>query len=615
MLTSQQRQLAGVFFRLSWLVLITGGTLSSCTTYQETTPPVAPAGYQQARSQALQLNDPALRAQALSAAARDAPTRQRQRILLESAEQWLKANQTKKALALAKQLDFVADQDEWLLRRQLLIARAQLSQGNPLAAKSALGFVHQLQLSAEQLAPVRELLATLDPSTGTTMGELASWINQLSITQSGAERRTLQTRILGELRQMPLTELQQPPSAELADQVTPWIQLALISRSDENPLQRLDQVTQWQAQYPLTEVDATLLEEIYQPRLSAGNLPVSVALLLPYSGELGKAGRRLHSGIMNSYFGNALAPATMKLISFDTGEGTAVTELYRQAENAGADFVIGPLKKAHIVELIDQSAITLPTLALNHVESDRPLPPELLQLGLSPENEIRQLSRLAWALGHRRAASFYTSEPLGARLAEVFAQSWAALGGSIAVSQEFPAERSDFSTEIQALLGLDASQARKQKLARALNDSLQFTPRRRQDIDFLFLVSFPDQARAIRPQLRFHQADDLPVFASSHLYSGNPDQERDKDLNQVRLCDTPQTFSPLERKLPLPSIHALGEDAFALLPYLNSLRTSRLRTFNGATGTLTVGTDGRINTRLRCGRFRRGLPVEIPAWH
>ncbi|MBV1889697.1 MAG: penicillin-binding protein activator, partial [Gammaproteobacteria bacterium] len=363
-------------------------------------------------------------------------------------------------------------------------------------------------------------------------------------------------------------------------------------------------------------------------------LPTKIALLLPYSGSLKSVGEALHQGVMSRYFSDPLSAGQVEIMSHDVGDDANIAALYVRAVAQGAELVIGPLRKQHIASLVERQLISVPTIALNQVDDPTIIHPLLVQLSLSPEAEINQLAQLAWSQGHRRAAAFYPKTEWGRRQQRAFARSWQALGGDLVAQAGYSPKGSDFSKPIKKLLGLDLSEARYKKLRRALGETLLFNPRRRQDIDFLFLAAFPPQARSIRPQFRFHQADQLPVFASSHVYDGSADATLDKDLNQVRFCDTPYTLGTLASQASqgsesssgagsnaaqptppaLPRIHALGRDAFALLAYLESLQNSRLRRFEGDTGRLRIDASGLVQSHLSCGRFRRGLALEVAAW-
>ncbi len=87
------------------------------------------------------------------------------------------------------------------------------------------------------------------------------------------------------------------------------------------------------------------------------------------------------------------------------------------------------------------------------------------------------------------------------------------------------------------MLGLDKSIARYRLLEAQSGVDLKFTPRRNEDRDFLFLAANHDQARLVVPQLRFFQAHDLPLYATSYVYSGKPEPAVDADLDGLVFGD------------------------------------------------------------------------------
>ena len=60
----------------------------------------------------------------------------------------------------------------------------------------------------------------------------------------------------------------------------------------------------------------------------------------------------------------------------------------------------------------------------------------------------------------------------------------------------------------------------------------------------MFLAATPQQARQIKPTLAFQYAGDLPVYATSHLYTGTNNPTQDQDLNGIRFCETPWLLNP-----------------------------------------------------------------------
>jgi outer membrane PBP1 activator LpoA protein len=205
-----------------------------------------------------------------------------------------------------------------------------------------------------------------------------------------------------------------------------------------------------------------------------------------------------------------------------------------------------------------------------------------------------------------------------------FASEWQQLGGEILETERYDNTRTDHGKLISSVLNLDSSKARQQQLTRHLGMNLAFEPRRRQDVDFVFLVASSRQARLIRPQLRFYRASSLPVYTTSRVYSGHPDPQKDADMNGIIFCDMPWTLESgansdhLQHTINAswPSnvdrygrLYALGIDAYRLTPYLGELGNNMFGAYHGVTGNLSLGNQGHINRSLRCAKFSGGLPV------
>jgi outer membrane PBP1 activator LpoA protein len=175
----------------------------------------------------------------------------------------------------------------------------------------------------------------------------------------------------------------------------------------------------------------------------------------------------------------------------------------------------------------------------------------------------------------------------------------------------------DFSAPITQLLNLDASKRRAHQLRATLKRDIKSEPQRRQDVDVVFMGAFPRAARLIRPQLRFFDAIDVPVIATSHAYGGFPDPA-DQDLNGAQIVDMPWLLrtgdgdDALDRAalqqlrepaIQFPRLYAFGIDAYRLVRYLPFLRQYPTQTMAGQTGILDLDRQGRIHRRLYPARF------------
>ncbi|MEK9712819.1 MAG: penicillin-binding protein activator, partial [Thalassolituus sp.] len=150
---------------------------------------------------------------------------------------------------------------------------------------------------------------------------------------------------------------------------------------------------------------------------------------------------------------------------------------------------------------------------------------------------------------------------------------------------------------------------------------VEFEPRRRQDADWMFLVALPEQARQIKPTLAFNFARDLPVYATSHVFSGEINTRADRDLNGIYFCDAPWLLRPSEVKLAVDDatggqggfarLYALGADAFRLVARVKQLQAFPDSRIYGSTGALTLDEQRRIHRHTDCTRFNGGAPVQL----
>jgi outer membrane PBP1 activator LpoA protein len=222
------------------------------------------------------------------------------------------------------------------------------------------------------------------------------------------------------------------------------------------------------------------------------------------------------------------------------------------------------------------------------------------------------------------AAVLVPQGPWGERVYHAFAERWQQIGGKIVEVQQYIARDNDFSQPIRKLMNIDESQSRYRSVEYLLNRKVKFTPRRRQDVDFIFIAAYPRQARQIRPQLKFYHAADLPVYATSHVYTGNLNQERDRDMDGLAFGDMPWVLSEstthrsLRTELEpyiskagnrLQRLYALGVDAYNIIAALNTLKRYPYERYDGETGSLSLDGKQRIHRQLTWVKFRSGRPV------
>ena len=227
-----------------------------------------------------------------------------------------------------------------------------------------------------------------------------------------------------------------------------------------------------------------------------------------------------------------------------------------------------------------------------------------VQLSLAAEDDARRIAELAYGRGARRALLVRPAGAWGNKVTQVLRQRWTELGGSIAANAAYSSQE-DYSTQIKNALNLAESEERSREIRSMLATNIEFTARRRQDIDVVFLLSRSGaEARSIKPLLAFHYAGSLPVYSTSSIYSGLPDT-RDKDLNGINLVDIPWLLgsNPALRVAITAGdtgsdnytrLNALGADAFRLQSRLGQLQAGSRALVPGDTGILTLNSNQQI---------------------
>lgn len=440
-----------------------------------------------------------------------------------------------------------------------------------------------------------------------------------------------------DLLRVPEVELIRFAENQPAARFSQWLQLASIARNSRITLdEQLNQIELWQQQHPHHPAAIKLPQGLGQLQQILNQRPEQIALLLPLSGSLERTGKAIRDGFMASYYDSLNKGFKVPTVHiYDSAKANDLNAIYAQAQFVGAQWVVGPVEKSKVHELQAHGTLPLPTLALNYSDRQQsddaaettpelaaePMQNNLYEFGLAAEDEAAQIAEEAWAAGKRSALALIPQGQWGERVYHAFEQRWLELGGNISEKRSYP-KRQDYNPDIRALLNVDASLQRFSTIRMFFHDRVQFEPRRRQDADWIFLVALPQQARQIKPTLAFNFADDLPIFATSHIYSGEPNPVKDRDLNGIFYCDVPWLLqhsnlrTQVDEALPhgqgaYTRLYALGADAFRLLPQINMLKTTPEHQVFGSTGALRLDDSQRVVRRSQCTTFRNGRPQRL----
>ena len=416
-----------------------------------------------------------------------------------------------------------------------------------------------------------------------------------------------------------------------------WLQLAeVVDEHRPAPAALGRALSQWQAEFPDHPANAEIVAAMLGALRSTVRRPTRIALLLPFHGDFAEAADATRDGFLAAWYADA-ANAQRPAIAVHDTSFEAIDVVYARAVEAGADFVVGPLRRGPVTRLACGDTPLVTTLALNEIDDgptsererddrcgrDRTVP-ELYHFTLLPEAEARQVAERAWIGGYSKAIAFTRDGPWGTRVNRAFADTWERLGGILLDGRVLARDATDTGNLAAGALGVLGSRERARELRRIIGRKLEFEPRRRQDIDVVFMAAFPADARQLMPQLAFHHGADLPVHATSHVWSGVPDPANDRDLDGLVFGDMPWLTAPSEsdrrlrerietalvgRNRALLRLYAFGADAYRLATGLWRLAGERLASIDGHTGRLAMAANHRISRRLTWARFVDGVPA------
>lgn len=603
--------------------VLLAGLLAACST-SPSQPQSLGAGVQSSQAERLSHDGHhGEAAQVLESLARRSTGEARDHYWLLAARERLRAGELQRAGDLLAQVSTSLPSRDFTMRAQIA-AELALQARRPAEALAELGRI-PLPLpreSADDILAlrVRALFADNRPVAG-VQAALERERGILSEAQVHANRRL----IWQGLQQSAAGNADFTPPSGAGTLLAGWLELghtALLAA--RNPFLAKERFIAWGKRYPAHPANEFVSAEVL-PQFGIGlDYPASIALVLPLSGRQQAFGMAVRDGFLAAMLqqDTALRP---KLNIYDTVQlGTLAA--YRRAIVDGAQFIVGPLTKDEVMAVAVSGETSILTLALNQLSSPASAPPLLFQFSLDPEEEARQVAQRIIADGRSRGLALLPDNEWGRRVFNAFDAELRANGGAIAGLRFYDPSQRDFSQPVTQLLLVDESRTRAQALNAVLGTRLQFEPRRREDAQFVFVGAQPVQGRSLRPALRFHLAEDLPVYATSDIFEA--DVQANDDLEGVIFPDMPWIISPdtastrlrdtLNRYWPMRAraharLYAFGFDAYRLVPMLKAGKFGRIHAIPGMTGALSIDAAGRIHRELDWARVSGGHLVALGA--
>jgi hypothetical protein len=497
----------------------------------------------------------------------------------------------------------------------VLLARLELIDGRPQAALDMLAAMPQplMEEAQRDAAAVRgqALFRVGRPIDAVrTLVEREVWlVDAASILAN-------QRMIWDGMRQFPLAAPASPTGDIIVDG---WLALAPLATSVGADLRRA--LLAWRQTYTTHPAAAGLLAELLAAQRSTA-FPTQIALLLPLSSSQRAAALAARDGFIAAHLRSPNNTATTVRVYDSTRLGSA--EAYLQAQLDGADFIVGPLLREEVNQVIDQAGF-VPTLALNYATNTTAFLRSFYQFALAPEDEARTVAAAAIAAGAKTAIAFVPSNDRGYQIRDEFRAAFEAAGGELLDWNGYEPALQDFSQPTATLLNVRRSAERHRRLTANLGVPMQFEARRRADVDLIFVVADTTTGRLVAAQLRFYAAGDIPTYATAQIFDP-ASTARVRDLDGFIFADTPALLSPDDTASTMTAelqaywpqragqlrLYGMGFDAYELIGALYA-DDGTPWSMRGLSGDLSLDAQGRVRRVLPLAQFRNGRPVALEA--
>ncbi|MEY3516922.1 MAG: hypothetical protein RIS67_1139, partial [Pseudomonadota bacterium] len=326
--------------------------------------------------------------------------------------------------------------------------------------------------------------------------------------------------------------------------------------------------------------------------------PSKLAVLLPQSGNLTVAGNAIRDGLLSAYYAETRSKPGIRF--YDTqGNAAGAKAAYDRAVKEGAQMIIGPISKDEVAAIHDATG-NIPVLALNRIET--PNNRHVLNFSLNPEREGELIAERLLGKGLLQTAVFSQGSDSNSRMLAAFEKRYQSGGGSVLLKAPAP------------VFGKDAAGA-------AVNPVL---PEATAQAKAVLLLMNADAAKPTRAALALNGASGIPVFAGTDITESS-DAKTNTQLDGIEFLQMPWLVNrgnslniSAAQLLKLPSargpgakLNAFGADAWLIATRLPVWLASPNSEIAGATGSLHLEPDGRIERTLPWSVFRAGVPQAL----
>ncbi|MEC9190575.1 MAG: penicillin-binding protein activator [Pseudomonadota bacterium] len=349
--------------------------------------------------------------------------------------------------------------------------------------------------------------------------------------------------------------------------------------------------------------------------------PQKIAIIAPVSGKYSKIGRSLINGIEMSIENLNKVGISIQTKIYDSGEqGLSIKKISNDINQSDYDYVIGPILKKNISTYSNESSSNAKKLILNKSEKIN-FNKNKFYFGLFPEDDIQCIIKGILANNYQRGVMIYPKNRWGERLLISFQDSFYQFDTykKEILEISYEKQKKEIDKKLKEIFHIEESYSKRKYIKSLLDINFNFVPHIRDDIDFIFSIGTSDDLKQIKPKLDFYYAENIPVFSTSHIFSGVINSQKDKDLNDIVFCDIPWLFDKKNKRILKNLVLsdqrknflrfvALGMDSINIYPFLDKLKEDQQKFIKLRTGKIYISTNGIIKRDLNYLKFKNGRP-------
>lgn len=538
--------------------------------------------------------------------------------LMQAASQYWSSGLIGQAKAALLDVDPVFLSSETRDQYQLYQLELGLLENNTVTVSDAINALNLSELIRKQPQDSQDLLRLFESAYNLLEQPLKAAILLVDNAELLPEESQANEKIWSYLSQANALAINEVAETSPDYQLRGWAQLLSRVRYQETDLQaQHDALLEWQANWLEHPASIAPPKELQLLARLPEIKPRNIILALPFNGPLKNVAESIRDGFIAHFYQSSESNAGELKISFFDTYSRDFLSLYEQDLDPNT-IIIGPISKDTLNLLLMRESVPYKTLVLNSAPAPYVVE-NLFQYSLNPEQETAQIAARLAQEGRSRIAAIAPDTDWGQRIMESFQTQISAHHGRL-VSKAYYKNQQELSQAVSKMVATDHSKQRARRIRQITGLNLESTPRRRQDIDAVFMLAKPEYARQLKPLLAYHYASDLPVYAGSQVHDSSSGSD-DRDLNGIRFVDMPWTLSTaidikgsIARNQPSKAekysrFYAMGVDAFAIAPRLQLLTQVENSYIVGQTGRLSVGPDNHVNRELQWARFRNGRAI------